>query len=83
MIVCEYCGYKRCPHASNKDYQCTGSNEVGQIGSSYLAVSHQLLLEALTLLEKSRDHLTLRHEYRINSGEINRFIEKVKKCTQS
>jgi hypothetical protein len=33
MIVCSICGNKRCPHAENHAYECTGSNEPGQIGS--------------------------------------------------
>ncbi len=33
MILCPFCGNKRCPHASDHRYQCTGSNAVGQEGS--------------------------------------------------
>jgi hypothetical protein len=33
MIVCSICGNKRCPHAADHAYECTGSNEPGQIGS--------------------------------------------------
>lgn len=33
MIVCETCGNKRCPRASNHRNDCTNSNEPGQIGS--------------------------------------------------
>lgn len=35
MIVCETCGNKRCPHATNHINACTGSNEPGQKGSSW------------------------------------------------
>lgn len=35
MILCETCGNKRCPHATNHANECTGSNAVGQKGSSY------------------------------------------------
>lgn len=35
MIVCETCGYKRCPHASNHTLPCTGSNDSNQPGSIY------------------------------------------------
>lgn len=35
MIVCEICGNKRCPHATNHINECTGSNEPGQKGSSW------------------------------------------------
>lgn len=33
--VCQKCGNKRCPHATDHNYECTNSNEVGQIGSVY------------------------------------------------
>jgi hypothetical protein len=33
--VCPICGNKRCPHASDHNYECTNSNDVGQIGSVY------------------------------------------------
>lgn len=32
MIACPRCGNKRCPKAIDHDYQCTGSNEPGQVG---------------------------------------------------
>jgi len=35
MIVCNICGNKRCPHATDHDCACTGSNEPGQPGSVY------------------------------------------------
>lgn len=35
MVLCEHCGNKRCPHATNCDYECTGSNEPNQEGSVY------------------------------------------------
>ena len=38
MILCPTCGNKRCPHATNHENQCTGSNEPGQPGSSYQRV---------------------------------------------
>ena len=31
MIVCGKCGNKRCPAAESHRYECTGSNEPGQI----------------------------------------------------
>ena len=33
--ACEICGNKRCPHHSNHELKCTGSNEPGQPGSIY------------------------------------------------
>ena len=35
MILCPQCGNKRCPHASDHDLACTGSNDSGQPGSVY------------------------------------------------
>lgn len=35
MIICKFCGNKRCPHASDCRLNCTGSNEPGQPGSVY------------------------------------------------
>ncbi len=35
FYMCETCGCKRCPHATDHRYACTGSNEPGQEGSIY------------------------------------------------
>lgn len=35
FIVCDVCGNKRCPHATDHAHACTGSNEPGQPGSRY------------------------------------------------
>lgn len=35
FIVCPTCGNKRCPHATDRAFACTGSNEPGQKGSYY------------------------------------------------
>lgn len=35
MVVCPICEFKRCPHASDHEFACTGSNEPGQLGSVY------------------------------------------------
>jgi len=35
MSVCPKCDNKRCPHASDHQRDCTGSNETGQSGSIY------------------------------------------------
>lgn len=34
-FLCETCGNKRCPHATDHMFECTGSNEPGQKGSMY------------------------------------------------
>lgn len=35
FVVCPVCGNKRCPRAHNHELTCTGSNAVGQPGSSW------------------------------------------------
>lgn len=35
MILCQICGNKRCPHATDHNNPCTNSNAPGQKGSSY------------------------------------------------
>lgn len=35
MIVCENCGNKRCPHATDHTMACTRSNAPNQAGSRY------------------------------------------------
>lgn len=35
MIVCPECGNKRCPKATDHEFKCTGSNDIGQPGSMY------------------------------------------------
>lgn len=35
MVLCRVCGNKRCPHATDHNLACTGSNEPGQKGSIY------------------------------------------------
>jgi hypothetical protein len=35
FIVCQVCGNKRCPKATDHELACTGSNEPGQAGSFY------------------------------------------------
>ena len=35
MVLCQTCGNKRCPKASNHNNYCTNSNDVGQRGSYY------------------------------------------------
>lgn len=34
-ILCPICGNKRCPHASDHNFDCTNSNSSGQLGSDY------------------------------------------------
>jgi hypothetical protein len=35
MFLCETCGNKRCPHATDHRLACTNSNAPGQPGSRY------------------------------------------------
>ena len=39
MVLCPECGNKRCPKATDHRNACTGSNEPGQPGSSYPAIT--------------------------------------------
>lgn len=41
FVVCPECGNKRCPHANDHKYACTGRNEPGQEGSAYPAAPQQ------------------------------------------
>lgn len=36
MVLCQECGNKRCPKASDHELACTNSNEPGQQGSVYV-----------------------------------------------
>lgn len=42
MILCETCGNKRCPHATDHRNACTRSNAPGQEGSIYGKMSPEL-----------------------------------------
>jgi hypothetical protein len=35
MVLCNTCGNKRCPHATDHENACTNSNEAGQKGSIF------------------------------------------------
>lgn len=48
MFLCETCGNKRCPHATNHVLACTGSNAPGQKGSSYEDALHGSPTDGLT-----------------------------------
>ena len=45
MILCPTCGNKRCPRADWHGYECTGSNELGQVGKMTLAQAYAVLAE--------------------------------------
>lgn len=49
MILCETCGNKRCPHATDHRLACTNSNEPGQPGSVYAIVAALLLAGCATM----------------------------------
>lgn len=46
FIVCPDCGNKRCPRANSHEHACTGSNDVGQPGSSWERVKPAIKPEA-------------------------------------
>lgn len=54
MIVCPDCGNKRCPKANNHGNACTGSNEAGQPGSAYPAVSYSGYARVVGVPEKGK-----------------------------
>jgi hypothetical protein len=43
MIVCNTCGNKRCPRATDHRLACTNSNDPHQLGSRYGIYPHPLL----------------------------------------
>lgn len=45
MILCPICGNKRCPHATDHELTCTGSNDVDQAGSIYSSINFKTLDE--------------------------------------
>ncbi len=45
MILCEICGNKRCPHATDHRLTCTASNDPGQAGSMYSNMNFRTLDE--------------------------------------
>ena len=49
--VCSICGNKRCPHASDHNYECTNSNDVGQTGSVYKKSYKDLYNDYLTEIQ--------------------------------
>ena len=53
FVVCPDCGNKRCPKAHNHTNACTGSNEPGQIGSSWehVAPVQAVVKDSLTTQE--------------------------------
>lgn len=55
MIVCALCGNKRCPHATDHEFDCTGSNEPGQPGSRYPRLSN--VADARTPQQRATDFL--------------------------
>jgi hypothetical protein len=66
MVLCPTCQNKRCPHASDCTYQCTGSNEPGQVGSSYEHVTLQ------------GDPPALNTKFECPTCGVDRFVEPCK-----
>lgn len=46
MVVCQKCGNKRCPHATDHELACTESNDPGQLGSQYGTPLPALLVQS-------------------------------------
>ena len=52
MSLCPTCGNKRCPGAADHTNECSGSNEPGQPGSLYPAVSDEERAAAIAEIKK-------------------------------
>ena len=52
MALCPQCGNKRCPRATHHDNACTGSNELGQKGSSWERASRKKAQEEVVVLKE-------------------------------
>lgn len=72
LIVCRKCGNKRCPHASDHDQPCTGSNEPGQAGSISPQTSYVTLPENLNGLADAAFNMVDRGE---DPSDVLRMIE--------
>ena len=60
MMLCQTCGNKRCPKATDCRLACTGSNDPGQVGSVYGVernmTTAERLCEKLNRLQPSERH---------------------------
>lgn len=56
MILCPNCGNKRCPKATDHRLACTGSNEPGQLGSTYGIYPHPSI-ELIDFIDKGFNKL--------------------------
>lgn len=54
FIVCDTCGNKRCPHATDHRLGCTNSNDPGQLGSRYGIYPHPSI-ELLDFLDAANE----------------------------
>ena len=63
FVVCPDCGNKRCPKAHNHTNACTGSNEPGQIGSSW---EHVAPVQAQPVQQESVDVIATMNVIRSN-----------------
>lgn len=58
FVVCDVCGCKRCPKATDCRHECTHSNEPGQVGSCFGVTldfwkSKRRRLHSLTFLDRT------------------------------
>lgn len=63
MVLCPVCGNKRCPHATDHRYACTGSNEVGQGGVDVADMAHrapQCLINGADMTQEEIEAIALR-----------------------
>jgi hypothetical protein len=70
MVLCPVCGNKRCPRASNHVYACTGSNEVGQVGSANMShLAPQCLINGANMTQDEIEAIAQRPTYCKADGE--------------
>lgn len=59
MVVCDVCGNKRCPHATDHRHTCTGSNASGQVGSVFYHIGVDLGSEPDTAVVFQNEYMGL------------------------
>ena len=75
MIVCETCGNKRCPHATDHRYVCTGSNDAGQIGSIDGTPPPDMPPAPVTFKSEIRSRATAAETCRQNGWQVGDVLE--------
>lgn len=72
MVLCPECGNKRCPHATDHRYACTGSNDIGQVGVDVADMAHrapQCLINGADMMQEEIEAIAQRPTYCKADGE--------------